>query len=188
MNIELKKKKERRNCVIRQLIYILLMILSYILISTLQTGASLPLLLIPLAICYASRESPFNSALFGCACGLLLDSAMGKLMGFNAIIIMWASVFTALLFHYILRRHIVNFLLLDLAASAVESLLNYLFFYWIWSYDKSGLVLGRVFIPELIYTNLSGVILYWLTGIIARCFGTVTEHYIEERSDDIVRE
>ena len=45
-----------------------------------------------------------------------------------------------------------------------------------------------IFIPEAIYTNISGVIFYWLTGLITRGFGTVTEHYIEEKSDDIVRE
>lgn len=61
-------------------------------------------------------------------------------------------------------------------------------FYRIWRYDPSGAVFRSIFIPEAIYTNISGVIFYWLTGLITRGFGTVTEHYIEEKSDDIVRE
>ena len=118
MNIELKKKKEQRNYIIRQLIQVLLMSFSYVFISTVNTGSPLPVLLIPCAVCYAVRESPFNSALFGCVCGLLLDSASGTLTGFNAIILMWASLFISLLFHYVLRRHILNFLWLDLCVSS----------------------------------------------------------------------
>ena len=33
-----------------------------------------------------------------------------------------------------------------------------------------------------------GILLYLLTGIITRRFGTVNEHYIEEKNGDIVRE
>lgn len=188
MNIELKQKKEQRNGIIRQLILILLMSFSYVFVSTINTGAPLPLLLIPCAVCYATREAPFNSALFGCVCGLLLDSAEGTLTGFNAIILMWSSLFISLLFHYVLRRNILNFLWLDLVVTVVQSLLHYLFFYSIWRYDPSGAVFREIFIPEAIYTNISGVVLYWFTGAVTRTFGTVTEHYIEEKSEDIVRE
>ena len=80
------------------------------------------------------------------------------------------------------------FLWLDLCVIVIQSLLHYLFFYRIWRYDPSGAVFRSIFIPEAIYTNISGVIFYWLTGLITRGFGTVTEHYIEEKSDDIVRE
>lgn len=188
MNIELKKKRERRNYFIRQLLYVILMAFSYTFISTVNGGQAVPVLLIPLAVCYASREAPFNSALFGCVCGLFLDSASGTLIGFNAIILMWSSLFISLLFHYYLRRHIFNFMLLDLLVTAIQSLLHYLLFYVIWDYDISGAVFKSIFIPEAIYTNISGAVLFWLTGLITMAFGTVTEHYIEEKSEDIVRE
>ena len=188
MNIELKKKRERRNYVIRQLLFILLMCFSYIFMSTAKIPFAIPLLLVPCAVCYAVREAPFDSAMFGCVCGLLADSAQGTLIGFNAIVLMWSSLMVSLLFHYYLRRHILNFLWLDLAIIAVQSLLRYLFFYWLWGYDTSGLVFRSIFIPEAISTNMAGIIVFWLTGIMTRCFGTVTEHYIEEKSADIVRE
>ncbi len=188
MNIELKKKKERTNAVIRQIIYIFLMSFGYVFISTVSTGGALPVLLIPLAVCYGVREEPFNSALFGCVCGLLLDSASGTLIGFNGIVLMWSAVFVSLLFHYYLRRHVVNFIWLDFTAVLIQSLLHYLFFYQIWGYDLSGEVFRGVFIPEAIYTNISGLVIYWLTGIISSRFGTITDHYIEEKSEDIVRE
>ncbi len=188
MNIELKKKKEQSNAVIRNILYCLLMSFSYIFVSAVSSAGALPLLLIPCAICFSVREGPFISAVYGCVCGLLLDSASGTLTGFNGIILMWASMFTALMFHYILRRNLLNFLWLDFAVIMIQSLLHYLFFFQIWGYDRSGLVLRKIFIPEFIYTNISGIIIFWLTGIIKRRFGTVTEHYIEEKSEDIVRE
>lgn len=188
MNIELKQKKERRHYIIRQLFYIFLMSFSYVFVSVMSTGSALPLLLIPCAVCYAVREDFFNSALYGCVCGLLLDSASGTLVGFNAVLLMWGSLMISLLFHYYLRRNILNFLWLHLVLTLICSFLHYLFFYMIWSYDLSGRVLKEIFIPELIYTNISGIFLYWLTGIIKNRFGTITEHYIEERSDNIVRE
>lgn len=188
MNIELKKKKERRNYVIRQTLLVLLMAFSYVFVSSVHTPGALPLLLTPCAVCYAGREAPFDSVLYGCVCGLLLYSASGTLTGFNAIILMWTSLMISLLFHYILRRHILNFLWLDFSVIFIQSMLHYLFFYFLWEYDLSGMVFRRIFIPEMIWTNIFGIVLYLLTGIISKGFGTVTEHYIEEKSEDIVRE
>lgn len=188
MNIELKKKKEQRNYIVRHTLFVLLMAFCYIFVSSVNTGGTLPLLLIPCAVCYAVREAPFDSVLYGCVCGLLLDSASGTLTGFNALILMWSSLMISLLFHYILRRHILNFLWLDLAVIVIQAMLHYLFFYRLWEFDLSGMVFRKIFIPEMIWTNILGVVLYWLTGIVSRGFGTVTEHYIEEKSEDIVRE
>jgi len=188
MNIELKKKKERRNHIIRHTLSVLLMVFCYIFISSVNAAGALPLLLIPCAVCYAVREAPFNSVLYGCVCGLLLDSASGTLTGFNAIILMWTSLLISLLFHYFLRRHILNFLWLDLTVILLQALLHYLFFFYLWEYDLSGAVFRGIFLPQIIWTNIWGAVLYWVTGFISRGFGTVTEHYIEEKSGDIVRE
>ena len=173
---------------IRQLLLFLLMAFSYVFISSVNASGALPVLLIPCAVCYAGRESPFDSVLYGCVCGLLLDSASGTLTGFNAIILMWSSLMISLLFHYFLRRHILNFLWLDFAVIFIQSMLHYLFFYYLWEFDLSGMVFRRIFIPEMIWTNIFGIVLYLLTGVISKGFGTVTEHYIEEKSEDIVRE
>lgn len=188
MNIELKKKREQRNNIIRMFFYILLMSVSFVAMSTINTAGVFPLLLIPCAVCFAQREDPFSGALFGCVCGLLLDSAQDALIGFNAIIFMWMCTFISLLFHFILRRNILNFLWLDLTAILMQSLLHYLFFYGIWSYDLSGEVFRGIFIPEIICTNIAGAVIYIITEAVTRRFGTVTEHYIEEKSEDIVRE
>lgn len=188
MNIELKKQRERRNYIVRQILCYFLLGFSFVFMSTITTGAPLPLLIIPCAVCYAVREDPFNSALYGCVCGLFLDSASDTLVGFNAIVLMWICLFISLLFHYVLQRNILNFLWLDLIATVIQSFLHYLFFYWIWGYDPTGGVFASIFIPELMYTNIAGIMMFFVTGLIHKTFSTITEHYIEEKSDDIVRE
>jgi len=188
VNIELKKKREARNTVIRWVFYFVIMAFSYVFISTVQTGYSIPLLLIPAAVCAALREQPFGSAVYACVCGLLLDSAQGTLPGFNALLLMWMCVMVSLLLGYLMRRNILSFLILDLAATAIQSLLHYLFFYAIWGYDEGHGIFTGIFIPEFIFTNIAGVLMYLITTVISKTFGTVTEHYIEEKSDDIVRE
>ena len=187
MNIELKKKKERAGGIVRQLLYILLMATGYIFISTVNVRV-LPLFPVCCAVCYAVREEPMSSALYGSVCGFLLDCAQDTLVGFNAILLMWSCLLISLLFHCFLRRHVVNFLLLDLGVIMLRGLLHYLFFYEIWDYDLTGQIFTKIFIPEMIFTNIAGAAVYWLTGVIAGKFGTVTEHYIEEKSEDIVRE
>lgn len=188
MNIEIKKKRERQNNVIRQIFYLLIISFCYVLMSTVNTGAPLPLLLIPCAVCYAQREEPFASVLFAIVCGLLLDSATDVLIGFNAIMLMWSCLFVSLLFHYILRRNVLNFLWLDFVIILLQLFFHYLFFYQLWGYDLSGAAFKEIFLPQTVYTNISGIILYAVTEFITRRFGKVTEHYIEEKSDDIVRE
>lgn len=153
MNIELKKKKERRNCIIRQTLLCLLMAFCYVFISSVNTVGTLPVLLIPCAVCYAVRESPFDSVLYGCVCGLLLDSASGTLTGFNALILMWNCLMISLLFHYVLRRHILNFLWLDFSVILIQSVLHYLF-----STDCGNLTIREWFSDTYSFPNLSGQI------------------------------
>ena len=76
---------------------------------------------------------------------------------------------------------------MNAAAIALQELFHYILYFFIWGYDTQGLILFRIFLPEFIYTNIAGIFMYFLTGPILRRFGSVNEHYIEEKSADIVR-
>jgi hypothetical protein len=43
-------------------------------------------------------------------------------------------------------------------------------------------------LPTLIFTNISTIAFYYLIKITATKFGIIKEHFIEEKSDAIVRE
>ena len=188
MNLELKFRRERIHRIVRVILYVFLMVFSYILMQCVPAPAVVPSLLIPCAVCYAMREDPFSSAVYGMVCGLLTDSAFGMLPGFCGLLFMWFALMSSLLVNNIIRSSFINFVFLDSVAAFIFSLLRYTLYFFIWEYDKGGRILSDIFIPEFIYTVVAGMVLYGVTGIIAARLGTIRIHYIEAKSEDIVRE
>lgn len=191
MNIDLKRKKEKRNTVIRWILYILLTVISYIYMTTAPQKLLMlrtPLFVIPIAMCVAMFEEPFDSALMGCAAGLLLDTAQGTLIGLSGIIMLWCCLGASLLFHFFMRRHIINIIALNAAAVLAQGIIHYFFYYAIWEYDSAGKIFTREFIPVMTGTIIAVIPFFFLIRFLSRRFGIIDESYIEEKSDDIVRE
>lgn len=188
MNIDIKRKKEKRNTVIRWILYLLLLALCYIYMTTAPFGLRVPLLLIPAAMCMSMFEEPFDSALIGCLAGMLLDTAQGTLLGLNGIIMLWCCLTSSLLFHFFMRRHIVNIIMLNAAAVIGQGLIHYFFFYAIWEYDPAGKIFTREVLPVTVYTIIAVLPFFFVIRFLSKRFGVIEESYIEEKSDDIVRE
>lgn len=182
MNMDIKMRTERRNLIIRRILYFVIAFFAFISLSTVRTELPSPLILIPIAVCTAvfESDSPIYCSFFGAYCGLLLDFAGDTLVSFNGIILAVCSMFTSLLFLFYLHRQPLNFFLLDSLAILIQSLLHYLFFFLLWGYDESGGIFKDIFIPEFIVTNISGIFIYILYKIISKYLGEVTDHYIED--------
>lgn len=188
MNIDHKKKLERRRGRIRWILYYLMLSIAYLYMTTSRIVDHMPLFLIPIALCVAMVEEPFASAVTGCAAGIMIDSAQGTLIGVNAILMLWVCLFASLLFAVVMRRHIFNILLLSLAATLIQGLLHYVFSYMIWDYDPDGKMLVREFLPPMAYTVLSTVFFYYVIKFLKNRLGAIKDSYLEEKSEDIVRE
>lgn len=188
MNIDLKRKKEKRNAVVRWILYGLLLALCYIYMTTAPSVLKTPLFIIPAAMCISMFEEPFDSAVTGCLAGLLLDTAQGTLIGLNGIIMLWCCLTSSLLFHFFMRRHIVNIIMLNAAATLVQGIIHYFFFYAIWEYDAAGKIFTREFLPVMLYTIIAVIPFFFVIRFLSKHFGIIEESYIEEKSDDIVRE
>lgn len=188
MNIDLKRKKEKRNAVVRWLIYALLLVFSYIYMTTAPLKLRTPLFVIPVAMCISMFEEPFDSAVTGCVAGLLLDTAQGTLIGLSGIILLWCCLASSLLFHFFMRRHILNIIMLNAAAVIVQGLIYYFFYYAIWEYDHGGRILLHEILPVMLYTEIAVIPLFFAVKFLNKRFGLIIESYIEEKSDDIVRE
>lgn len=188
MNIDVKIKKEKRNTALRWIVYGLMLAVSYIYMTTAPFGWRTPLFVIPIAMCISMFEEPFESAAAGCVAGLLLDAALGTLIGLNGIIMLWCCLISSLLFHFFMRRHIVNIILLNAAAIVVQTLIHYLFYYAVWEYDPSLKILTDEFVPVMIYTEIAALPFYFAVKFLVKHLGLISEDYIEEKSDDIVRE
>lgn len=188
MNIDLKKKREKRNSIFRWFIYYIVMFVSYIYMTTVNTGIPMPLLLIPLSLAVSMFEEPFDSAVTGLVAGMLLDSAEGTLIGLNGIIMLWCCLITSLLFMFVMRRHIVNILMITLIVTVIQGSLHYLFYYSIWGYNDGWNIVLKEFLPVIAMTNIFTVFFYYMVKHLDRKMGVIRENYIEEKTDDIVRE
>ena len=113
MNNLKKRRIEQIRTVIKWLLMFLTASAAYILMTAVPVSFPLPLLFLPMAVAVASKEEPFNAGLWGCVCGLMTDSALDKLFGFNAVIFTFAAVLISLLFQYILRQNILNIAMLN---------------------------------------------------------------------------
>lgn len=174
--------------VFRWIIYYLILFISYIIISTVKTGLPVPLLMIPFSLCIAMYEHPFSAAVTGLVAGMLLDTALGTIIGLNGIILMWCCLITSLLFMFIMKRHFVNILGITIIVSFVQCTIHYFFYYSIWDYNSGGDIYVREFLPVIAMTNVFTVLFYYLIRFLVNKVGIIRENYIEEKTDDIVRE
>lgn len=188
MNIDIKKKREKRNCIFRWIIYYLVLIIEYVFMTTFQINIPLPMLLVSTALCISMFEDPYYSAVTGCAAGLMLDAAEGTLIGMNGIILMWCCLMSSLLFYFVVRKHIFNIILIVTAAAFVQTGFRYIFYYSIWGYEKNGRIYLSEFLPVIISTVISVLIVYPFIKMLCKKLGEIKDTYIEEKSDDIVRE
>lgn len=188
MNIDLKRKKEKRNITVRWILYGLMLVISYVYMTTAPLEFRTPLFVIPIAMCISMFEEPFDAALVGCAAGLMLDSAQGTIVGLNGIIMLWCCLISSLLFHFFMRRYILSIMLVNFAAVLIQGIIHYFFYYAIWEHDESLGILLREFVPVMIYTEIAVIPFYFIINMLVKHLGVIVESYIEEKSDDIVRE
>lgn len=184
----LSSRTEKVNLFLKWFFYILVICFVYLLSTIKFTDFAKPLMLIPVAICISARENETIASSVGMVCGFMLDSAGGKLFGFNAFILMICCMFTSLLFHYLLRQSFVSSLLITFTVTVIQGLLDFLFFYGIWTFDNVHKIFTRWYLPSMIFTVISFLPLYILIKFISSRFGIKEEHYIEEKDENIVRE
>ncbi len=188
MNIELKKKKEKQRAVIRWLLYFILLFAEYVFMTTMPSVKKTPLLLLSTAICVSVFEDPFNSALLGCLAGLMLDAAEGTIFGLNGVILTMCCLMASLLFYFIMRKHILNVLALTAASAFIQTGFRYIFYYSVWGYDSGGRIYLNEMLPVMLMTIASAGVFYPLIKMMSVRLGLIKETYVEEKSENIVRE
>ena len=114
-----------------------------------------PVLIIPLAIAVAMRESEVKAALFGAVCGLVIDIACGKLFGFSGIWLLPGCLGASLLVSNLIKVNLLNFLWVNAVVCAIMAASDYFFRYALWNMDNAHYVLTGFIIPS----HLSAVVL-----------------------------
>ncbi|MCR4644578.1 MAG: rod shape-determining protein MreD [Oscillospiraceae bacterium] len=143
-----------------------------------------PLLLIPAALCISSHTGEIQSAAVGTVCGLLLDIACGKLLGYNAVWLVICCVAVSLLHNYYLREKLLSMLILTVICTALQGYLDFVFYYAIWGHDDVALVYTHYLLPSGIMTVIASIPLYFLIGAINRRCGS---HRTNELEKTVIR-
>lgn len=172
MQISVKNQKKRYAMlqVKKWILFVFLIGFCYIL----ETAGSYkkPLLLIPLALCIASHTGEVQAMSVGAVCGLLLDLACDKLIGFNAIFLVLGCTSVSLLYRYLLKQKLLNMLFLTTVFVLIQGFVDYIFYYVIWDYEGSELILQKYILPSCCMTIVSAVIFYFLIKKIAEKCGS----------------
>ncbi|MBE6843860.1 MAG: rod shape-determining protein MreD [Ruminococcus sp.] len=174
----LSARRKRKFAIIRWIIFILL--IWFVFIFTTTGNFIKPNLLIPLALCICVREDALVSAILGISCGFLIDTAFGKIDGYNAIILMIGCVCTSLLFTHLLRETFINITVITLLYSAIHFFLDYFFYYMIWEYEQNNVILYKYVIPEFVLTSVSLFLIYPLVKLIRNHFTLRKMHTLNE--------
>lgn len=166
--------------------YIILAVFCYT-TSTAGGGKPAALLLFPLSAAIAVYESEIPSAVFGSCAGLLLDVSLDKLPGFTALWLCLCCAGISALFAQLLRKNIVNFLLMFIAVGGVYLYIDYYLYYKIWAYEGYELVLKARLIPSALKTLAWSIPTYGAVGLIERLSGYSRKLVLEEQDEKIER-
>ena len=135
--------------------YALIIYVLYILQSTpgfLEISGTAPILVLPACICLAVYEGEFAAGIFGFFAGVLCDCAAETVFGFNALFCMLLCVGAGLVFIYVLRRSVLNVMLISLFAIFTRGVLEFFFTFVIYDYQGLAQFFYTVIAPQAVWT------------------------------------
>ena len=94
-------------------------------------------------------------------------------MTIDAIIMMVICVSAALLVMYLVRVNVWNALLFVFAGALLQGLIDFFFYYLIWDYDYSYLILLKKILPTVLYTTLISPLFFFIIRKISYTFSEV---------------
>lgn len=144
-----------RRKIIKFSVYALIIYALYILQSTpgfFEICGVAPILVLPACICLSVYEGELAAGIFGFFAGLLCDCAAETVFGFNALFCMLLCVGTGLIFIYVLRRSVLNVMLISLLAIFLRSVCEFFFTFVLYDYDGLAQFFYTVIAPQAVWT------------------------------------
>lgn len=141
--------------VFKWLIYLFLLLLCFVVQTTIPFVAVMdirPVLIIPFVVALSMQEREVFAMAFGIIAGFMWDFSAGKTPGFNAAVFMLCCVVISLVTLYFMGNNVWNSMLFCGLAMVLQGLLDCLFYYAIWGYADTHIVLLRYILPTVLYT------------------------------------
>ena len=121
-----------------------------------------PNLLIILTVSFGLMRGRRSGLLTGFFCGLCCDLFFEGTLGFQALVYMWIGYFAGYFYRIFYDDDIKTPLLLIMAADLIYGISQYVFTFLFRGRMHVGFYLGRIIIPEMLYTIILTIFTYRL--------------------------
>lgn len=149
-------------------------------------GRSLPNLLLILTCVYGLMRGEQDGIITGFFCGLLLDIFFLDILGFYAMLYAYIGFFNGLA-HKLYNKDDYKIPLLALIVSDITFLLlKYFFAYALQGDFNFGFYLKGIFLPELVFTLVCGVVIYPLLLLLEEKFINYVPEKKTKESEEII--
>lgn len=182
------RRKARIKLALKWILFFVIIVISFSISTSGSSGGPRPLLLIPVVIVISAFENELISGITGAICGFLLDIAMGKLIGTNALLLLAVGAFTSLLFLHLLRKNLINIIVITACTAFIQGIYDFFFYYSIWNSEGYQSVFKIISLPSMAYTVLSAPFVYFTVKFIELKTGEAETVGIEEKDENHSRQ
>ncbi len=153
----------------------LIAVLQPTLISSIGIFGIAPNLFLVFIVAAAMIKGKKTGAVCGFVYGLVFDLLVGRMIGVNALLYMYAGLFAGLLCErFISGTGCVVAAVLVFAISLVCGTIYYIVYNMVWGDMGFWLAIGRVILPEAVYSAILGFVVYRPTE---KSFGLIAGRY-----------
>jgi hypothetical protein len=163
----MKIKSNKSRIILRRTLYSAVLLFLYMLMAGGLFKGWQPILIIPLAVAVAMRESEVFASVFGAVCGLVIDLSCDKLFGFSGVWLLPCCLAASLLVSNLIKVNLVNFIWLNAAVCFFMALTDYFFRYFLWRADSASYILVSFTIPSHLSAAILSPLIYFLIRLIS---------------------
>lgn len=179
VNLGVTTRKEAIRCVVRWVLYVLLLIICFALQCTLPIYRWQPFFMISIACAVSFYEGELSGCIFAAFAGFFQDLSTGGLFGFTSIWLVPCCMFITLLVVNLIHRNIINYLWMMTSALIITQLAELLFKHILWRNPNIDIIILEYMLPSVIATILTSVVIYAIVKILNKKLG------IEVSDDEI---
>lgn len=121
-----------------------------------------PNLLLIVTVAFGLMRGRRSGLVTGFFCGLALEILFGETAGFQALIYMWLGYMAGYFYRIFYDDDIKTPLMLVCGADLIYGLYQYVFSFLLRGRIHFFYYLGRVIIPEMLYTLMMTILIYWI--------------------------
>ena len=179
VNLGVTTRKQVIKSVIRWVLYTLLLVLGFVLQSTLPIYNWQPFFVIAIACAVSFYEGELSGCIFAAFAGFMQDLATGGLFGFTSIWLVPCCMFVTLLVVNLIHRNVINYLWMTAATLVITQLMELLFKHILWRNPDLDIIILQYMLPSVIVTIPSSALIYLVVKLLNKKLG------IEVSDDEI---